>query len=147
MSSTSLFATPSAEDIQRALDCWPSVSGRLRPIAVSAFGDVFFERPDGSVYRLDPLEGMVTVAAASLDEFEGLVRDTTWIEENLMPAFLDVASERGITREPHQVFAFAPHPVFTGALRVEQLMPMDLPVWHGIAAQLFPLDGDGNDAT
>ena len=137
MLDTSLFASPSHDDIERSLACWPLVSGRLKPHAVSAFGDVFYQRPDGAIHRLDPLEGIVTVAATSAEQFNDLLKDKDWLDGNLMPELINLAMERGITRDPHQVFAFAPHPVFTGALRVEQMMPMDLPVWHGIASQLF----------
>ncbi|MDJ0909087.1 MAG: DUF1851 domain-containing protein [Woeseiaceae bacterium] len=137
MPEISLFASPSNEDVERALGYWPSLSGPLKPHVVSAFGDIFFQRTDGSIHRLDPLEGSVSVAASSIDQFNELLDDKDWLEANLMPDFLSVAAERGVTREPHQVFAFAPHPAFTGQLRIDQLKPMDLPVWHMISSQLF----------
>jgi hypothetical protein len=76
------------------------------------------------------------MVAGSVQELQRLFADSSWAQERLLTEVAMLAHERGLNRPPHQVFAVAPHPSFTGAIRVEQLMPMDLVLWHDIAAQL-----------
>ncbi len=129
-------ANPSEAEIAGALQLWPELAGkRIRPLLVSAFGDIFVEAEAGAVWAASPIELTCEPVARSVPELERLLADPSWAEERLLTAVALLARERGIERPPDQVFAFAPHPCFTGALRVEQLMPMPLRVWHHIALQ------------
>ena len=130
-------ATPSVDEIRAALSLWPELASlRVRPLLVSAFGEIFVESEGDGILAVDPIELSCETIAPSVPAFEELFSDSSWAEERLMVEVLLLANERGVTRAANQVFALAPHPSFTGEIRVEHLMPMDLPVWHQICSQL-----------
>lgn len=130
-------ATHSESEIAAALELWPELAAkRIRPLLVTAFGDIFVEAIDGEVTVIDPLELSCDLVAASVSEFHSLFRDPEWAAERLLTQLLYLANERGITRQPGQVFSIAPHPCFTGNVLVEHLLPMALVPWHHICAQL-----------
>jgi len=133
-----LFLQDSSLDFVRILSCWPQLDfGRIRPIGLSAFGDCFFERSDGTIHVLDTLHGRVYQVATSMDEFTTKMNSPQWQEEHLMSAFLAQLLENGLSRGPGQVIGFAPHPAFTGKLSAGQAMALDPIVWHSIAGQIF----------
>jgi hypothetical protein len=130
-------ANPEETEIADALRLWPELGEmRIRPLLVTAFGYIFVETAAGDVWVASPIELACERVAGSVSELERLFADPTWAEERLLTEVAMLARERGIERPARQVFAVAPHPTFTGSLRVEQLMPMDLAVWHHIATQL-----------
>ena len=132
-------ASPTEAEIANALRLWPELSSkRVRPLLVSAFGDIFVETDAGDVWIASPIELSCDRIAGSVKELEQLFADPAWAKLRLLTEVALLARERGIERAPRQVFAAAPHPSFTGSLLVEQLMPMDLLVWHTIAVQLRP---------
>lgn len=96
---------------------WPhTLTGRLRLIGASVFGDLFLERPDGSVEKLDVLEGGVQKIASSFQEFGSLMNNPAWQAESLLAEGVALLYERGVRREDAQFCAFAPHPVFVGRI-------------------------------
>ena len=131
------IATPSESAISAALSVWPELaSRRIRPLLVTAFGDIYVETDAGEVLAAKPIELECVRVCGSVEELQQLFSDAKWAEENLITNLALLAKERGTTRQHHQVFAFAPHPSLTGKLRVENLMPMDINVWHHICSQL-----------
>ena len=117
---------------------WPhTLTGRLRLIGASVFGDLFFERPDGSVEKLDVLEGGVRKIASTFQEFGSLMNNPAWQAESLLTEGVALLYERGAHREDAQFFAFAPHPVLAGKILWDRVMPMDAIIWHSICAQLL----------
>ena len=132
-----LAATPDESEIATALALWPELANkRLRPVFVGAFGDIYVETEQGDVWLADPIELTCQPIANSVSALEALFSDHAWAEERLMTELVMLASERGMVRPAHQVFALAPHPSFTGAIRVENPVVMDLTVWHHICSQL-----------
>lgn len=131
------IATPSESDLSAALSVWPELAGRrIRPLLVTAFGDIYIETDTGEVLVAKPIELECIHVCDSVDELQELFSNSKWAEEQLITELALLAKERGISREPHQVFAFAPHPSFTGSLNIENLMPMDINIWHNISSQL-----------
>ena len=131
-----IFIDASALDFAALLAYWPNtVSGRVRPIGASAFGDLYFQRPNGNVERLDVLEGGIHLVAASQEEFATLMNSQEWQEGNLLTEGVALLLERGLTRGPGQFFAFAPHPSFVGKIDWSRVIPLDSTIWHSICAQ------------
>ena len=131
------IATVPAADVATALRLWPELAGRrIRPLLVSALGDIYVETDAGEVLVVDPLNLDCSHAADSVAHLEQLFSDPSWARERLVMELLLLAEERGIRRGQHQVFAVAPHPCLSGSLGVENLVAMDLPVWHHICSQL-----------
>ena len=123
-------------DVQRVLEQWsPLVSGPLQPMGMSAFGDVYFLRPNGTVHVLDVLEGQVRQVANTQDEFAACMNAKEWQEANLLPGVVWQLHSRGLKRAPGQVFGFAPHPALAGKIDPELAMPLDAVAWHSICTQ------------
>lgn len=130
------IATPPEADIARALRLWPELEGRrIRPLLVSALGDIYVETAEGEVLVVDPVCLECSHVADSRDHLDRLFSDPSWAHERLVTELLLLAHERGVNRGQHQVFAVAPHPCLSGELEVENLMAMDVHVWHHIATQ------------
>ena len=129
-------ANPAPAQISEALKMWPELVGkRIRPLLVTAFGDIFVEAQEGEVWCADPLELTCEEVATSVGDLERLFADSEWARERLLVEVALLAKEHGIERPPDQVFAVAPHPCFTGTIHFDQLKPIDLVVWHSIASQ------------
>jgi hypothetical protein len=123
-------------DFQRIVAQWsPLVGGALQPIGLSAFGDFYFLRPDGTVHVLDVLEGAVRKVADSQAAFGACMNSQEWQEANLMPEVVWQLHRRGLVRGNGQLFGFAPHPAFVGKIAPETAMALDAVVWHGICNQ------------
>jgi hypothetical protein len=130
-------ASPGETEIADALRLWPELVGkRIRPLLVSAFGDIFVETSAGDVWVASPIELTCEPVASSLTELEQLFADPAWARLRLLTEVALLARDQGIERPTHQVFAIAPHPSFTGSVMAGRLMAMDLVVWHHIASQL-----------
>jgi hypothetical protein len=119
---------------------WPNtVQGRVALIGASAFGDLFFSRPEGAVEQLNVLEGGVHHVAATFEKFTRLMNTPKWQESMLLTQGVALLAERGIPRGSQQFYGFAPHPRWTGRIDWARVMPLDAVVWHSICAQT--LDG------
>jgi hypothetical protein len=130
-------AKPAESEVRASLMLWPELAGKsLRPVFISAFGDIFVESSSGEVFMANPLELSCDWVAGSVAELERLFANSEWAQDQLLTEVLVLADERGIVRSPEQVFAAAPHPALSGSLLVENLIPMNLAVWHHICAQL-----------
>ena len=133
-----LFQGPAQIDFQRLYSCWPHLQfGRVRPIGMNAFGDCYFEQENGSVHVLDTLEGGIRLVTASVGEFNLCMNTPQWREQNLLASFIANLHAKGISRQPSQVFGFAPHPAFTGKLNPEHVQVLSPYVWHSICGQVF----------
>ena len=130
-------ASPPEAEIREALELWPELAGkRVRPVLVTAFGDIFVETSAGDVWVASPIELTCGPVASSTDELERLFADRCWAGLRLLTEVALLARDQGIDRPPHQVFAIAPHPAFTGSIMAGKLVPMDLKTWHHLAAQI-----------
>jgi len=131
------IANPSEASIGNALRLWPELGGkRIRPLLVSAFGDVYVETSEGDVWVAQPLELTCEPVASSVDELQRLFSNADWAQERLLTEIALLAHERGKARPQAQVFSVAPHPSLGGLIGVENLMAMDLEVWHHICSQI-----------
>ena len=133
-----IFIDASNLDFRALLAEWPNtIAGPLSPIGASAFGDLYFQRPNGSVERLDVLEGGVQTVADSFEAFQALMNSPEWQEDNLMTSGIALLHDRSLLRGFGQFYAFAPHPALTGQFDWNRVVPMDAVVWHSICSQAF----------
>ena len=71
-------ATPSEESIAAALGLWPELAGmRIRPLLVSAFGDIYVESSAGDVWVAQPLELSCERVADSVDSLQKMFSEVT----------------------------------------------------------------------
>jgi hypothetical protein len=133
-----IFIDASALKGAALFDQWPNtVQGRVALIGASVFGDLFFHRPDGSVHRLDVLEGGVGQVAATFDQFSKCMNTPEWQQKNLLTDGVALLMERGVSRGNAQFYGFAPHPSLIGKIDWHRVMALDAVVWHSICAQIL----------
>ena len=131
-----IFIDASELDFGALLSEWPDVvAGPIGPIGASAFGDLYFQRPDGRVERLDVLEGCVHTVADNFAEFQRMINSPKWQEEHLLTSGIALLLERGMQRGAGQFYGFAPHPALAGQVDWSSVMLLDAPVWHSICSQ------------
>jgi hypothetical protein len=141
------IATPSEASIGAALRLWPDLNGkRIRPLLVSAFGDIYVETGAGDVWVVQPLELACEAVASSVGELQQLFSDAEWAQERLLTEVALLAQERGRPRLQTQVFAVAPHPSLGGRIAVDNLLAMDLQVWHHICSEIRPQVQNGSSS-
>ncbi|MDM0106075.1 hypothetical protein QTH97_14115 [Variovorax sp. J22R24] len=134
--ATALFVHASDLDVVSLLALWPkSITGKVIPLGASAFGDLFFQRPEGGVEKLDVLRGGVHYAASSLEEFKLLMNSRYWRDANLMSHGIHLAAKRGIARKRGHFFGFGKHPSHSGRIDWTSLMSLEATAWHAICAK------------
>jgi hypothetical protein len=130
-----------SEALVRSYGDWASIIGsHFKPLFVSAFGDLFYVNSSLEVCHLDLLELENRPLGFAEDKFPMYIKDKATIEQVLLSWMVIKLRDKGILRKPHQVYAFAPHPVWTGSLNEEHGMVMDLFPWSSICRQLFAED-------
>lgn len=136
-------ATPSEVEVAEALRMWPELAAvRVRPLLVTAFGDIYVETRAGDVWVASPIQLSCSRVAGSVEELQRLFADSAWADTRLLSDVLLLARDQGIERPQDHVFSIGPHPSFTGTIETSQLVPMTLRLWHHIALQIRgPNDG------
>jgi hypothetical protein len=94
------------------------------------------ETEAGDVWMASPIDLTCGPVARSLQELETLFADPDWAQSRLLTDVALLARDQAVERPHRQVFAIAPHPSITGSITTDNLMPMDVAVWHHIALQL-----------
>ncbi|GGA56185.1 hypothetical protein GCM10011490_02530 [Pseudoclavibacter endophyticus] len=131
-----LFVDASRLDMERIVEPWNGlVHGPIRPIGMSMFGDVYFDRSDGVVARIDVLEGGVVPVADDRAHFRRLMNTPEWARDALLIEGVALLHQRGIVPGAGECYAFAPHPIFTGSINWDHVMLLSPVVWHSICAQ------------
>ena len=139
---------PEDVDVWELLSLWPHVTGQLKPIGASVFGDLYFERADGRVERLDVFDGEIQFVADSVQDFAACMNSQQWQHDNLFTEGVMLLMERGIVRGPGQLFLFTPHPGLAGKFDWDTVKPVSARVLHMIHAQIGPLQGQAaNDGS
>jgi hypothetical protein len=137
-----IFIDADQLDATALFSLWPhTVEGVVALIGASAFGDLFFQRRDGSIHRLDVLEGGTKEIADTHEAFAALMNTRSWRDEHLLTEGVALLIERGVKRGRAQFYAFAPHPAFTGKIDWHRVMVMDARVWHALCAQILDAPG------
>ena len=73
------IATPSESALSAALSVWPELTGRrIRPLLVTAFGDIYVETDTGEVLVAKPIELECARVCDSVEELQKLFSNPTW---------------------------------------------------------------------
>ncbi|BBB65756.1 hypothetical protein UNDYM_1503 [Undibacterium sp. YM2] len=137
-----IFIDASLLDTSGLLANWPkTMTGKMRALGCSAFGDLYFERQNGHIERLDLLEGGTHIIASDIEEFQIMMNSPEWQETNLLTEGMCLLKEKGVERGANQFYGFAPHPAFVGRIDWANAIALDANVWHSICAQIL----DGNE--
>lgn len=107
-----------------------------RPILLTAFGDWFFERPDGKVEFLDTVGGVLSVVARTTREFSELKARPENQDDWFMHELAALAWDRGLCPDFTQCLGWKVPPVIGGPLEFENLEVTDLVVHQSILGQI-----------
>jgi len=85
----------------------------MKPILLTALGDVFAQGDSRAVYFLDANSGAIEKIAPNGDEFQNKLRDVRFVTEKLLPARILELRKAGITLKPGEVYSYS-HPLALG---------------------------------
>ncbi len=123
-----LLIYPTEDYLRPALSAWEWIGlDNLKPIAVTAFGDVFFQSEEDVLF-LDTLEGNLTVAAHDTDELEEILNTEEGQDHYLFAGFVSHAMDEGKTLSENQCYDFKVYPVLGGEIEYENIEIADLAV-------------------
>ncbi|TPI60445.1 DUF1851 domain-containing protein [Mesorhizobium sp. B3-1-7] len=132
-----LFIEPSKKDIWEALDGWKWIGlDGLEPGAVSAFGDIFFRAPDGSVKLLDMVGGRLTQVSETWPELTTQFNDPDRRDELLLAGLVTTARKKGLVLGVDECYDFEKPPVLGGEMSVKQINKTFFVVKAHIAGQI-----------
>lgn len=132
-----LLIEPSDEDMLRALDGWSWIDlTGLTAIAVSAFGEVFFQGKTGSIVQLDSIEGCKREVASSLSGFVAALLEPAGRDDLLLAGLIIGARNKGILLSPGECYDFKVAPILGGPMDVEHIQKLSFVVKLHIAGQL-----------
>jgi hypothetical protein len=128
----------SSENIEAVYVQWPGLTGnKIKPLFISSFGDLFFLKADSMVYHLDVIDLQIRCLNFEEEAFPNYINNENTIKDVLLSVFILDIKNRGIIRDPHKSYAFAPHPKFTNKISPDQVTVMDLRPWINICSQLI----------
>jgi hypothetical protein len=132
-----LFIEPSRKDVWEALDGWKWIGlDGLEPGAVSAFGDVFFRAPDGSVKLLDMVGGRLTQVSETWSALTDQLNDPDRRNELLLAGLATAARKKGLVLGAGECYDFEKPPVLGGEMSVAQINKTFFVVKVHIAGQI-----------
>lgn len=128
------------KDCHEWLGQWSGVvSGQIAPVYMSKFGDWFLRHPDGGTSELSVLEGTYSRIASTPNEFMALVNSQGRQEDHLLSLLVYQLHERRIIPAEGQCYGFAPHPLLTGRIDVNQAMVVEIGAWQAVCAATIAL--------
>jgi hypothetical protein len=96
--------------------------------------------PDGSTSELSVIEGTHSKIASTPDEFMALLNTQEWQEEHLLSLLVYGLHERKTIPSQGQCYGFAPHPLLSGRIDIDQAMILEIGAWQGITPTRPPLN-------
>jgi hypothetical protein len=127
---------PTIDDIKSALESWDWIDfSGLTPIAVSCFGDIFFDS-ESAIYFLDTLEGRLKEICKTRTELQALLNTTEGQDEFLLGGLVDAIRARGVELKEGECYDFKVSPVLGGPIEVENVWKMNFEVSLNIAGQI-----------
>ena len=125
-------------DLDEALESWRwLVAERVRPLAVTAFGDLFLTRDDGAVLFLDTISGTLSRVAESVADLEEKVLDEENRDEWFMPGFVDALRNAGHYLSQGECYSARHSIIGGGEWSVENFQPIHWRIHFAAAGQLI----------
>ncbi|MFO1000719.1 MAG: DUF1851 domain-containing protein [Planctomycetaceae bacterium] len=124
-------------DLDTLLSDWEwAMPEPLRPVLLTAMGDVFAQGNSGSVYFVDVVNGSIRLVADDGESFEQLLRNNQFVTDHMFPARVVEFRKAGLTLEPTQVYSHKQLLVLGGADDLENVETTDVSVHVSIHGQI-----------
>jgi len=99
-----LTIRPSGIDMDTLLSEWTcAMPEPLRPVLLTAMGDMFAQGESGAVYFVDMVEGNIRVVADDGDSFQSLMRNSQFVSDHMFPSRIVQFRKAGMSLETAQV--------------------------------------------
>ncbi len=132
-----LTISPNGVAMGTLLDDWKwAMPEPLRPVLLTAMGDVFAQGESGAVYFVDVVSGEVHTVAENGDDFQALLGDMQFVTDHLYPSRIVQLRKAGKTLEPQQVYSHEQPLVLGGADEPDNIEPTDVTVHVSIHGQI-----------
>jgi hypothetical protein len=119
------------------LDNWKwAIDGEIRPIAVSAFGDWFYEKRDGKVYSLSILDGTEAEVSLSIDAFAASLKEVAFRDRWLLEAFVERCNRENVAFNLGQCLGWKLQPITGGKFEFSNIGVYDYKVYWNIVSQI-----------
>ena len=113
-----------ADYFDELLEVWSwLIHHNVKPLVVTAFGDVFLVTQGGSVLFLDTAGGTCVEVAASVDEWQEKIHQRKWRNEWFMPDFLEQLRRSGKHLLEGECYSPLHSPCLGGAFTVDNWQP------------------------
>src|SRR5262249_33360743 len=127
----------SSYDTSKLLHYWRWLVPQTEtPLLLSALGDWVFGRPDGSLAKLDLLEGRYTPLARTSDEFNKLKATKSWLEKEFSYGWFEIALVNKLIPSKDECIGWKIAPVLGGKFTVANLQLFDMAVYQVVQGQL-----------
>ena len=135
-------------DVDEALESWRwLVADPVTSLVVTAFGDLFLARVDGSILFLDTISGACSSVADSVAEWEEKIRDAENLDEWFMPDFVAALRDAGQYLSQGECYDALHSINLGGEWSVENFRPTHWRVHFSAAGQLAEQIKDLPDGT
>ncbi|HET6423774.1 MAG TPA: T6SS immunity protein Tdi1 domain-containing protein [Planctomycetaceae bacterium] len=108
----------------------------LRPVLLTAMGDVFAQGESGTVYFIDVVGGEIDSVADDGATFQELLTNNQFVTERFFPARIVQLRKAGKTLEPQQVYSHERPLVLGGDDEIDNIEPTDVSVHVSIHGQI-----------
>ncbi|MEW4488920.1 T6SS immunity protein Tdi1 domain-containing protein [Thalassoglobus sp. JC818] len=132
-----LTISPKGVDMETLLSEWEwAMPEPLRPVLLTAMGDVFAQGESGEVYFLDMIDGAIRSVAVDGESFQSLLRDKQFVTDHFFPSRIVQFRNEGMTLEPGQVYSHKQLLVLGGADDIDNVETTDAAVHISIHGQV-----------
>ena len=132
-----LTINPQGLDLEALLDEWTwAMPEPMRPVLLTAMGDVFAQGESGTVYFVDAVEGVINPVADDGESFQALLRDSQFVTNHMFPSRIVELRKAGKTLPPQHVYSHTQPLALGGADELENVDATDASVHISIHGQV-----------
>lgn len=132
-----LTINPDGIDLNTLLGEWGwAMPEAMRPVLLTAMGDVFAQGESGAVYFVDAVEGTINAVAEDGESFQTLLQDPQFVTDHMFPARIVELRNAGKTLQPQQVYSHTQLLVLGGDDDVENVDVTDASVHISMHGQV-----------
>ncbi|MDX1930794.1 MAG: DUF1851 domain-containing protein [Pirellulaceae bacterium] len=132
-----LTINPNGVDLDQLLSEWTwAMPEPLRPVLLTAMGDVFAQGESGAVYFVDMIEGNIRNVAEDGESFQLLLRDNQFVTDHMFPSRIVQFRKAGMTLQPAQVYSHKHLLVLGGMDDIDNVEATDVAVHVSIHGQV-----------
>ena len=124
-------------DVNALLNEWKwAMDESMVPVLITAMGDVFAQGQSGAVYLIDVVDGTIECVAQDGNDFQMLLKDTSFVTETMYPTRVVELRKAGLTLGPKEVYSNRKPLVLGGEDSLENYETTDISVHLSVHGQI-----------